>query len=269
MFDGIGLNNEIDIDNLTNNEDISIKPIVKKKINQKSTNNSNLFDEPDYHSDDSISSIKSDYPLKSSIMKNPKSLSRFRNKFSLNSLKQLHSKTSFDLHLKDDTEGQNEYITGNDIVPEIEIIGQELDENNDNIIVISDFPNEKNKITKNKKETNKQQGKSKVKDDTKLNIYKDATILDFDSLDFEDRSKYDTRDFCTYLRDLLVNRHIVLSIFFKKSLYYPANITILKCFTFILFTVTINTVLFSDTDISARNKLDKDPNVSFLIKFFR
>ena len=101
-------------------------------------------------------------------------------------------------------------------------------------------------------------------EEQKLKFYDGATIGDFEELKISDRTKYDHRDFWLYLRDLAFSEHPILSMFFKRSLYYPPYLLELRCFTYIFFVITINTVLFTDSDISVRNGMEMDPNVRIL-----
>ena len=91
---------------------------------------------------------------------------------------------------------------------------------------------------------------------------KNATILDFDELPIIERLKYDYRSFCIYLKDMLFNEHILLSLFFRKSLFYPSYIRIIRTFTYIIVYIVIGSMMYTDDDISARNKLDLQPAVS-------
>jgi len=105
-------------------------------------------------------------------------------------------------------------------------------------------------------------GKNKADLEEDFDVYnKDATILDFEELPIELRLKLDRRTFWKYLKDLIFNEHQILSIFLKKSLFYPPYIRIIKTFTYLFCYITIGTMLYSDDDISAKNKLDIQPAV--------
>ena len=106
---------------------------------------------------------------------------------------------------------------------------------------------------------------SEEKDKTEMDVFdmnnEDATILDFEELPIELRIKYDYRTFWKYLKDIICNEHQIISLFTKKSLFFPAYIRIIKTFTYIFCYITIGTMLYSDDDISAKNKLDLQPAV--------
>jgi len=89
-----------------------------------------------------------------------------------------------------------------------------------------------------------------------------ATVQDFENLNIEERNKYDYRNFWEYLKDLIIMDNTILSLFFKRSLFHPIHIRVMHSFTFIMIIITINTILFSDADISERQKLDINPAVS-------
>jgi len=125
----------------------------------------------------------------------------------------------------------------------------------------------KTEITKTEpeKKQEKPQVLDKVDKDGKPIIRNiNATILDFEELNIEEKLKYDLRGFFEYLWDVVCKDSIPLCIFFQKSLYYPTYIRILKCFTYIFFILVLNTVLYTDADISTRLKLDLSPAVSFI-----
>jgi len=90
------------------------------------------------------------------------------------------------------------------------------------------------------------------------------TLTDYEELPIRFQLKYDRRGFLSYLRDQIFDEHIIFALFFKKSLLYPAYIRIIKNFTIILLNITINTMLYTDDDISTKNNLDKQPDVSFI-----
>ena len=89
------------------------------------------------------------------------------------------------------------------------------------------------------------------------------TINDYEELSIEIRTKYDLRSFCEYLRDVIFSEHFILSLFFRKALFLPRYIRIIKNFTYIFFYLTINTILFSDSEISTRLKMDIKTSITF------
>ena len=92
-----------------------------------------------------------------------------------------------------------------------------------------------------------------------------ATLLDFEELHPKDTYIYDRRNFCAYFKDVLLNEHIILSLFYKNSLFLPIYIRIQKMITYIFFLIMIATILYSDEDISAKNKLDLTSTVIYYI----
>ena len=97
--------------------------------------------------------------------------------------------------------------------------------------------------------------------------YEKISLQDLDQLTLEQKLKYDKRTCCEYLRDLFVNEGAIWNVLLKKSLLYPASIRTLKLFTPIFFIIAVFTVLFNETNISARQKLDNKIEVIITILF--
>ena len=100
-----------------------------------------------------------------------------------------------------------------------------------------------------------------VKDDNVY--YEGVTLADYEELSTEFKLKYDNRSFFKYLFDIATNENAFFNIFFKKSLYYPNWIRALRCWSYAWFIVILNAALYTDSDISARLKIDLKPAVSF------
>jgi len=121
--------------------------------------------------------------------------------------------------------------------------------------IISSIGNSEPKEKQNRNEDN-------LTDVDEKRINEEATINDFNGLSMEERLKYDFRGFWDYLKDLITNENIFISIFFKKSLFFPTYIRIIRCFTNIIFLIGLNTILYSDKDIAEANKLEVNTSVS-------
>lgn len=88
------------------------------------------------------------------------------------------------------------------------------------------------------------------------NILKDKkhqlTIKDYQNLAMNEILKYDKRGFFKYIWDYLTDQHVIISLFFKKSLIEPIYIrTVFFCFA-LSMEFAINAILFSDAYIDKR-----------------
>lgn len=102
----------------------------------------------------------------------------------------------------------------------------------------------------------------KVNDGKDLNIDnaipsgKVFPVEDYESLSLLDQLIYDERSFWDYLKDSIIKDHVVLNVFFKKSLYYPQYIRIIRIFSMISFMFGLNAILYSDNDMRSRANLE-------------
>jgi hypothetical protein len=86
------------------------------------------------------------------------------------------------------------------------------------------------------------------KDDIKANI----TIPDYHSLTLAESIKYDKRTFKTYLIDNIIEEHRLLSLIFKRSLFYPVFIRMNELIFELSLSFSMNALLFSDQYVDAR-----------------
>jgi hypothetical protein len=78
------------------------------------------------------------------------------------------------------------------------------------------------------------------------------TIGDYEQLGPLDIIRYDKRSFCKYLSDKLIMDHTIVSLIFKKSLFDPLYIRILKLVFQVSLQFCANALLFTDDYIDAR-----------------
>ena len=90
-----------------------------------------------------------------------------------------------------------------------------------------------------------------------LHIYSDTRfpIEDYKGLSLYDQLIYDDRTFIEFLRDCITKDHIILNLFFKKSLFTPQYIRIIKVTSMVTFMFGLNAILYSDNDIRQRAQL--------------
>jgi hypothetical protein len=82
------------------------------------------------------------------------------------------------------------------------------------------------------------------------------TIGDYEQLGPLDIIQYDKRPFCKYLADKLIMDHTIVSLIFKKSLFDPFYLRLLKLIFQISLQFCANALVFTDDFIDAR-ALDK------------
>ncbi len=111
----------------------------------------------------------------------------------------------------------------------------------------------------------------KKPEDEELDVhtYKGVTIPDYEGLKLEERFTYDKRGFFEYIKDAITNENKIFSIFFKKSLFYPTYLRVIRSFTFISFMITLNAIMYSDKLIKERYNLDTTPKVRVIYLFLR
>jgi hypothetical protein len=78
------------------------------------------------------------------------------------------------------------------------------------------------------------------------------TIHDYEELGAMDVIEYDKRKFTKYLEDELVMNHRIISLFFKKSLFDPFYIRLIKLIFQVSLQFCTNALLFTDDYIDAR-----------------
>jgi hypothetical protein len=78
------------------------------------------------------------------------------------------------------------------------------------------------------------------------------TISDYEELDPKELLEFDQRTTLTYLKDLMILEHTILSLFFFKSLKFPLFMRVLKVVFNISMQFAVNAMLYTDDVIDAR-----------------
>jgi hypothetical protein len=86
----------------------------------------------------------------------------------------------------------------------------------------------------------------------KIDYHTPITIGDYGQLGPLDIIRYDKRSFCKYLTDKLIMDHTIVSLIFKRSLFDPFFIRILKLIFQVSLQFCANALLFTDDYIDAR-----------------
>ncbi len=103
-----------------------------------------------------------------------------------------------------------------------------------------------NQVDSNKRipeETNKEKAKIVKKSFTGF------TDKDIRSLSEEDALKYDKRTLCEYYSGDIKNNHVVLSLFFKKSMIEPLPLRVYQFFFELSLNFALNALVYTDTYI--------------------
>jgi len=90
--------------------------------------------------------------------------------------------------------------------------------------------------------------------------FKGYTIKDLNSINEEDKLKFDKRTFCEYFKDALLGYHQILSLCTTKSLMEPISLRISHLYFSIALNMYFNAVFYSDDYIEKRatSYLEKD-----------
>ncbi len=133
--------------------------------------------------------------------------------------------------------------------------------------VIEQIP--RNEGNENKEEVEKKDDKAEdmvelTKKQLKLQENKNEvyTIKDIDELPFEMRHKFDKRNIFQFFWDRIKCDNMFLHIFFRNSLLIPYYIRIFNTFAIVSLMLTLNAILYQDSDIKQRFKMDTNPDVS-------
>jgi len=76
--------------------------------------------------------------------------------------------------------------------------------------------------------------------------FKGYTIKDLDSLNEEEKIKFDKRDFFTYFKESFLNDHPMVSLHCFKSLMEPLNLRISHLYFSISLNLYFNAVFYTD-----------------------
>jgi hypothetical protein len=132
---------------------------------------------------------------------------------------------------------------------------KEEDDDDDDVVVVQ-HNNFIEGISHNDKSFNQNYGnrnRQEANDKNENVVYNSPiTIHDYEELGAMDVIEYDKRKFTKYLADELVMNHSIISLFFKKSLFDPFYIRLMKLIFQISLQFCTNALLFTDDYIDAR-----------------
>src|SRR5690606_26446628 len=78
------------------------------------------------------------------------------------------------------------------------------------------------------------------------------TFRDYEEMSFEQVIVHEKRQLCNYYLAVLLERHLILSIFFRKSLLKPKFLTFILLFFSMSLDFSLNAIFYSDGYISDR-----------------
>jgi hypothetical protein len=148
-----------------------------------------------------------------------------------------------------DTDKANNDILNLNIKPDTNA-DQKKDE--DNVIQHNNFIDGINYNSKSFSKDYEDSGQEANDKSKKVEYNSPITIHDYDELGAMDIIEYDKRKFTKFLADELVMNHSIISLFFKKSLFDPVYIRIMKLIFQVSLQFCTNALLFTDDYIDAR-----------------